>query len=218
MAKKRLQRPKDELKRELVEQLTLLRNACQGFDEGFEALGKHIALVLRVLVHEHGQSRALLAQLNIRPARFVDSAGPLNPRNVLSECNLVMQKFGASGGQYLPVMDPPIPMRPIPFADWWNNPVLKDKGGRAFSRGELVLHVCDTDGGAHVDPELDEAYMALSRANSLGWQFSNGSIVKALNGRPELACMRQIAHEVLTTICQFVPEFSAHAQPVIPKR
>ncbi|WP_292934240.1 hypothetical protein, partial [Noviherbaspirillum sp.] len=54
--------------------------------------------------------------------------------------------------------------------------------------------------------------MAISRENSLGWVFSTGGGDSALEGRPELACMRQIAHELLTTIHQFVPEFSQHAQ------
>jgi hypothetical protein len=107
-------------------------------------------------------------------------------------------------------------MQPIPFVDWWNTPVLKDNCGRTLCRRELVLNVADTDGGAHVDPELEEAYMAISRENSLGWEFSTGTKNSSLEGRPELACIRQIAHELLSTIHQFVPEFSQHAQPVVP--
>jgi len=32
--------------------------------------------------------------------------------------------------------------------------------------------------GAHVDPELDKQYLALSRANSLGWEFRTGDIAQ----------------------------------------
>lgn len=221
MAKrKRVQRPTDELKRELAEQLQLLRHSCQLFDSGLEAVGKHIALSIRVLVHEHGASRALLAQLGFRSIRLYDSAGPLDPRNLLPECKLVLMRFSATGARYLPVIaagEPlPQPMKPVSFLDWWNRPVLKDDKDRTFCRRELVLHVANTDGGAHVDPKLDEAYMAISRANSLGWIFQRGDIVKALDGRPELACMRQIAHELLSSIHRFLPEFSAYAQPVVP--
>lgn len=218
--RKRVQRPKEELKRELAEQLQLLRHSCELFDSGLEAAGKHIALSLRVLVHQHGQSRALLDQLGLRSMRFLDSAGPLKPRNLLSEFNLVAIRVTNSGARYVPLVATgslPRPMQRISFVEWWNNPVLKDDSGRTFCRRELVLHVADTDGGAHVDPELDEAYMALSRANSLGWEFRAGDIVKALDGRPELACMRQLAHEVLSTINEFVPEFSTYAQPVVPE-
>jgi len=215
---KRIKRAKDELKKELGEQLQLLRHSCQAFDNGFETIGKHISLSLRVLLHHHGQSRALLDQLGYRSGRFLDSAGPLNPGNLLTECNLVAMRLSNTGANYLPLIatgGSPFPMRPIPFVDWWNEPVLKDDRGRTFCRRELVLNVADTDGGAHVDPELEEAYMALSRENSLGWVFNNGKVESALTGRPELACMRQIAHEILSTIHQFVPEFSEFSQPVI---
>lgn len=220
MAKpKRVQRPKDELKRELVEQLQLLRHSCQAFDGGLEAVAKHISLSLRVLLHHHGQSRALLDQLGLRNGRYLTSTPPLNPKNLLTECNLVLMHLRPTGARYLPLVaagGSPFPMQPIPFVDWWNNPVLKDNRGRTFCRRELVLNVADTDGGAHVDPELEEAYMAISRENSLGWVFSTGAEDSALEGRPELACMRQIAHELLATIHQFAPEFSQHAQPVVP--
>jgi hypothetical protein len=218
MKNKRVSRPKDELKRELVEQLQLLRRACKTFDEGLEAAGKHIALSIRLLIHHQGQSRALLEQLAVRPSYFLDSGGPLDTRNLLTGHTLVCLELSTTTGRYRPRVsagEPPMPMRQLRFADWWNNPVLKDDKGRTFSRRDLVLHVADTDGGAHVDPNLDEAYIAISRENSLGWQFTTENITKAMDGRPELACMRQIAHEILSTIYRFVPEFRSYSQPVI---
>ena len=221
MAKQnRVQRPKDELKRELTEQLQLLRLSCEAFDRGIEAVGKHIALSIRVLIHQHGQSKALLDQLKIRPDYFLDSAGTLLAENLLTEFPLLFMEISTGGhGRYLPKVaagTSPEPMRPLRFPDWWNNPVLRDKKRRIFSRKDLVLHVVDTDGGAHVDPELDQAYMEISRNNSLGWLLTSGDIKKALDGRPELACMRQIAHEILSTIQRYVPTYSVHSQPVVP--
>lgn len=217
---KRVQRPKDELKRELIEQIALLRHSCQAFDNGLEAVGKHIALSLRVLLHDHRQSRALLDQLGLRSGRYLTSAPPLNPRNIATECNLVAMHLSNAGSRYLPLVATgggPMGLQPIPFVNWWNDPVLKDNQGRKFCRRELVLHVANTDGGAHVDPELDEAYMAISRENSLGWVFSNGRSTAPLDGRPELICMRQIAHEVLSTIHQGASAYSQYAQPIVPE-
>jgi len=216
---KRVQRPKNELKRELIDQLQLLRHSCQAFDSGLEAAGKYISLNLRVLLHDHRQSRALLDQLGFRSGRYLTSAPPLNPRNLLTECNLVAMRLSNAEARYLPLIATgggPLPLQPIPFVNWWNDPVLKDNRNRILCRRELVLNVADTDGGAHVDPELEEAYMAISRENSLGWVFGNGNETSAVEGRPELACMRQIAHELLSTVHQFVPEFSQYAQPIIP--
>ena len=56
--------------------------------------------------------------------------------------------------------------------------------------------------------------MVLTRQNSLGWH--EGSTGNALTGRPELACVRQIAHEVLVTLWESVPEFKESAKPVVP--
>jgi hypothetical protein len=87
----------------------------------------------------------------------------------------------------------------LPFSKWWNNDVIKDKKGRFFNRRELILHVTDTDGGAHVDPELDEQYMDLSRNNSLN-TFVSVDGVESPMPSPILACIRQVAHELLETL------------------
>lgn len=216
---KRVQRPKGELKRELIEQLQLLQHSCAAFDNGLEAVAKHISLSLRVLLHDHGQSRALLDQLGLRSGRYLTSAPQLNPRNLLSESPLLMVQLGTIGARYRPLVAAgggPFPLQPIPFVEWWNQPIMKDSYGRTFCRRELVLNVADTDGGAHVDPELEEAYMAISRENSLGWVFSSPAGDLPLEGRPEWAYMRQIAHELLSTVHTLVPEFSEHAKPVVP--
>lgn len=213
----RIAKSKEDLKRELAEQLQLLKLSCEHFDRGVEAAGKHIALSLRVLLHLHNRSRALLDQLGYRTGRFISTGPALNPRNLLSESPLLVMRI-SDRLRWLPVVavgGPPFPPRQIPFSDWWLEPVLKDEKGRTFSRLTLIQHVADTDGGAHVDPELDEAYMDLSRKNSLGWVIGEDELPPET--RPELACMRQIAHELLCTLHQFVPEFSEAAKPVIPE-
>lgn len=208
---KRTKRSEEDLKQELRDQIELLQHACQSYDSGREAIGKHLALSLRVLLHHHGQSRSLLEQLGLRQIEFYDTGGSINPANLLPMCGLLISKMSSGEGRYIPrVAAPPNPHHPIrkiPFDQWWNEPVLKDQSSRIFSRFDLVLNVANTDGGAHVDPELEAAYMDLSRNNSLGWRFSNGSIEEAFKGRPELACIRQIAEEVLLTLSEDALEY-----------
>ena len=208
--KNRVQRPISDLKNELKEQILLLKNACNSYDNGLDAIGKHIALSIRVLLHHHANSRSLLEQLSLRKNSFYDSAGQLDKNNLLTECNLVALSVSGNSGKYLPSLSMK-PVKPnskkIDFANWWNNPVLKDEKGRFFSRYELVTNVANTDGGAHVDPDLEDKYMDLSRNNSLGWLFSNGDVSQAFTGRPELACMRQIAEELLVSLEDIAPEY-----------
>lgn len=199
---KRVKRPTADIINELHEQLDLLIHACHSFDSGLQPIGKHIALSLRVLLHHQGQSKALLEQLDLRSKRFLDTAGDLSPNNQLSDNPLCVMRMGGGKDQYLPtcaVGGSPIPARWLRFDKWWNNNILKDNKGRFFNRRDLILNLADTDGGAHVDPELDEIYMDLSRRNSLGWNIYNGNIAKP-SPPPTMACIRQIAHEVLETL------------------
>ncbi len=73
--------------------------------------------------------------------------------------------MSTSGANYLPLIlagNQPTSLKSIPFEQWWNLPILKDNKNRVFSRKDLVLNVADTDGGADIDPDLEEAYMSIS--------------------------------------------------------
>lgn len=201
--KQRVQRPREDLERELNEQLALLRLACQSYDAGHEIVGRHISVSLRLLLNQRPpRQAALLAQLGMRDGRFWNTAPPINPRNLLPHMPMVAGHMHATGGRYAPVLGGVEDLaRWTFFPEWWTETVLTDPQRNRFSRMDLVIMVANTDGGAHVDPELDEAYEALSRRNSLGWQFVNrGGAASAFEGRPELACIRQIAYEVLRTL------------------
>ena len=62
------------------------------------------------------------------------------------------------------------------FIKWWEqNIIFKDSRGNIFTRKDLVRNVTDKDGGAHVDPSLQEAYANLSRFNLTGLKlYVNG--------------------------------------------
>jgi hypothetical protein len=89
-----------------------------------------------------------------------------------------------------------------PFDAWWNRSIIRDHAGADFSRRELTLALANQDGGAHVDPELDEAYEALSWSNSLGWmagvpsRAGNSEADSISMGSPVPANVRQIAWEL----------------------
>lgn len=215
----RIARTLDDLEGELTDQLQLLRRDCEQYDSGFEPAGKRIALSLRVLLHHYGQSKSLLHQLGLRSGQFLDTAGPLKPDNHATEFKLVAFEMSPQSVRFLPLIATggnPENERMVPFEEWWTEPVVKDSKLALFSRKELVSQVADTDGGAHVDPDLTETYMALSRQNSIGGTFQRGELTLPLEGRFELACMRQIAHEVLSTLHSGSSRFAPEANPVIP--
>ena len=77
--------------------------------------------------------------------------------------------------------------------------IFIDEQQRKISRRYLVLTAANQDGGAHVDPELDEIYADLTRNNSLGWIKADVGGEGPVSG-PERATIRQIAHEALLSI------------------
>jgi hypothetical protein len=94
-----------------------------------------------------------------------------------------------------------------PFDEWWNAVVLDDRNGIEFSRRDIVLAVRNSDGGAHVDSELDEPYVKMEKLKEFGFTFNvGGREVKPRVGAG-LASVRQIAFEVLTTLGREYPAF-----------
>lgn len=220
MQANRTARSQDDLKRELRNQLELLRISCDQYDRGTEAFAKYIAVSLRILLHKTRTSHPLLEQLGLRSGNFFASNIPLYVDSLISHAPLLMLALAVgpevSEARYVPRVGTPgreREPRSIPFDDWWSEPILKDDAKNIFTRMSLVRHVADTDGGAHVDPQLDEAYMKLSRENSMGWTDARDN---PLAGPPHLASIRQIAHELLWTLQETAPEYSEDAQPVLP--
>jgi hypothetical protein len=208
---------KADLQMSLDRNLRLLISACTQYDEGFLDAGMYIAVTLRVLLHHNPmfKSKSLLEQLGMRSGiRFYTTAGAYNPRNLASTCNLVSMMIGPHDAYYAPLLsNGSLTPKKVSFVDWWGNVVLVDGERRKMSRRDLVSHVANTE-AAHADDTLDEAYMDLTRNNSMGWRFQNGKIDIPLPG-PQLACMRQIAHEVLITLQEKLP--SGLPSPYAPK-
>lgn len=97
--------------------------------------------------------------------------------------------------------------RELPFRRWWELTVIKDADDRRFSRGDFVKAMANREGGAHVDPTLDEAYAKLARMNSTGWRVRSGSgAVTAPENTPVGPSVRQIAHEVAESVRSAFPE------------
>jgi hypothetical protein len=222
--KDRVPRPDGDLNQQLIDQLVLLRADCASYDNGLEASGKRIAVSLRILLHHQGQSKALLEQLNLRQGVFYSSAEPIPDHKgleITGALHLVGYNFNweTSRARVFPLVNAnDLPWYRIFFFSWWEDRVLIDTQGRGLSRKTLVLNVADTDGGAHVDPSLDAVYRGISRERTL--EFARMVVpggVAEIEGRIELACMRQIAHELLKTLHERPSDFRPHAEPVVPQ-
>lgn len=198
----------EELAEHLRDQLSFLRSPGEAFDAGHESEAKRLAVVLRVLLHDTPQSRGVLSQLGVKDKiRFVDTAEPINPRNLAPTSGLAIMKVvtgPGGGGTWEPrKVLPPVPGTggpDQPFDPWWTRDVVKDGAGNVFSRKSLVLAVVNKDGGAHVDPTLNAQYAALSRENSMGFVYFSGADQRDFDNNIVFPSVRQIAWEVEQTL------------------
>lgn len=178
-----------------------LRLSCQSYDKGYFGEAKRLATSVRVLVHDTNTSHSLFEQLGIkRKLAFSSTPSAYGKNNLLAECHLVMALVGPQPTYEAALDRLPFPWQQLPFDGWWSQVVVRDAKGERFSRKDLVLWFANKEGGAHVDPKLDERYRKLQDENSFGFTFvANGAEATPTAG-VELACMRQIAHEILCTV------------------
>jgi hypothetical protein len=184
--------------RQLGDQKNFIEASCKLFDKGKIGEGKRIATAIRILVHDTKNSCSLLTQLGYKTRlKFVSRAVPNTTSNTGPYHGLLNITLPAM--RYRPKLDG-VAGRSMSFDDWWSEPVLKDTDGTLYSRKKLVLFVADTDGGAHVDPEMDDAYAKLSQENHVGYRVAIGGRQILWDENPVLPSLRQIGYEVLESL------------------
>ena len=190
----------EELQEHLKEQLEFLESSAASFDNGFEGEIKRLAVSVRVLVHDTGNSTSLLTLLNQKNIDFVDTSVPYDEANKMSHSGLVQMSLGNRPSAPLPLLDDGPFSRTASFDLWWNGIVFVDKNRNEFSRKDIVLSLANKEGGAHVDNKLDKTYSDLRKNNSLGWFDGTNDGKQTPSADQVPATMRQIAHESLKTL------------------
>lgn len=206
-------RSNHEYKLLLEEQIQFIKSSCNAFDLGNQSESKRIATAIYMLFNDYRKNISITTQMNIkRHLRFFATDNQLNNKNLLTECNLIYQSVTENGlateFQYKPVLNDTHFFRRVQFHTWWDEDIIRDKFRRTISRKSLVFMLRNKDGGAHVDPEINnDIYESLSRENSLNWNIvdikSDGCEERSPAPGPELVIMRQIGHEVLKTFDDF---------------
>lgn len=209
----KIEQSKDELKKHLLEQIMFIKKSSKDFDNGDTAEAKRLATSLRVLLHDTKNSKSLLLSLGDKEKiTFLDSSLQYIPSNIMPYTGLVFMSVvndpNGFGAEYRPLLGEGIGINSNNnwkyFNEWWDGLIIKDQKSNQFSRKNLILHVANTDGGAHVDKKLDENYVALSRRNSIGFM----TVEKSIGGEEkvetvkniELSSVRQIAFEAITSL------------------
>jgi hypothetical protein len=197
----------------LQRQIRLLRNSTRLFDDGELDEACRIATAIRVLVHDSGPSKSLLfKQMKITDLLFFDTAVPRNARSLspyhgLIEIELSPQPRWGWFPHVFGGVDPPPTTPRKPFESWWTTVVLEDNRGVVFTRKDIVLAFCNKDGGAHVDPELDERYERLEKSKGFAYTFGSGERTTPPTAGAGQATVRQVGYEVMLTLRDRFPDY-----------
>ncbi len=159
----------DELRQHLKEQLGFLDESARLHDQGKEHEAKRLATSIRVLVHDTAQSRSLLQLLGVKAQMtywsvLLQEAGPA----CRSYMGIGMRLAFSGRAQYVPVLFPP--QRQLPFDKWWDDSPLIVEDTERVTRKRAVLALANKDGGAHVDPILNDLDHRLLRTDLMGWK------------------------------------------------
>jgi hypothetical protein len=202
-------RSTETLAQALEDQLSFLERSAAAFDAGVEIEAQRLSGTLRILLHSKGSSTSVLRHLRLQETPFLDSRADHFEKPGVPYCGMVgvAMSLDGSSQRYVPLFDTYGREDHLPFGDWWGALIYDDGDGAKFSRERLVVTVADKDGGAHVDASIPEAYARMTLDNALKW---NPAGLPEGTGSPALATIRQIAHEVLRTMC---PRYARREAP-----
>lgn len=182
----------------LKEQEHLLNKAVGDFYAGDTISALSIAVIVRVLVHETGSSTPLLKYLTDNyqaleiKNKAPDEADALEAnarrRYLTTFCPLGFSIGPGGLSNYADLSSPMYEL--VPLKSWWNRTCLifpygpvSDFGNVShgiFSKKQLTLILANKEGGAHVDVELPEEYVALVTTSPVT-AFVNGAPDNTVN-------------------------------------
>lgn len=201
-------RQADELQERLMQQVALLNLSNENFDAGGEIAALNIATTIRVLLHNTSKSHSLFDQLGIKNISFLDTSHNLHAGTYLG----LIIKFisGVQDGQdgevlYKPTFTSAFHSKNknwIDFDSWWNKEIFINEDGDSLSRRQLILLLTNQEGGAHIDPEIDEIFDKFRHSYSGGLRIigSKSGIEREFDNIPVLPAARQIAFELIESM------------------
>jgi len=193
----------DRLVTKLKEQMDFIRTSCELFDAGKPHEAIRIGTPIRTLFHETANSKSLLGQLNARNIEILTTIPdlPSMPGKIMGMSFDPVFTITLAG----PVLEftVPSPASRLPVDDWWQQPVLVHQDGRkniVITRGTVVLHTVDKEGGAHVDPKITEELEFIKEDGSkMVYRMGQKDEIQIPIVNKHLALLRRFGFELLNS-------------------
>lgn len=199
----------EELFEELQENIQMLQLSCDNYDAGKKFVSIDIATRLRVMLHDTKQSTSLLSHLGYKNIKFLNTAYPIDPQNLIADYCLVGISYSPAENDlvFLPFLNTSEIKDWVEFNKWWTQPIYRN-GSNTITRKQLVMQIANKGGGAHSDGTLSETFYNFSK-NTDGWRAviytkdEEGNEIESdgdFMGNLHYASLRQIAYEFLESI------------------
>lgn len=201
----------------LNEQLRFVHSSGAAFDRGDESEAKRISSALRI-IWKTSQPSAPAAtatkptkkERRANQRKSLGLAVQVGFKGMLIDTSVEVPN--TTGDRRLIAWGGPRPAplfagharRQVSFEEWWNGTAIKAQN-RSYSRKEIVLAMCEMDGGGHVDEELIDWYYGITRRGEHGVAMlvpiGDGTTYKQQPApSPIGAIVRQIGHETLMSL------------------
>jgi hypothetical protein len=188
-------------KEQLQTQFRLIESACRSYDDGLHEAALHIAVALRVLIHETSQSHSLLGQLSLRDSvKLLSTIPKLEPAtkvadNVLTETITFGVGIGPFG--FTPHLGDSPYKNYLSVEEWWSEVVHEFR--QTFSRRDIILAAANKDGGAHIDPNPDQKTILLCGSVGTLTTITSHGMQKRELTNPHFSLIRQFGFEILNS-------------------
>jgi hypothetical protein len=182
-------------------QLRLIESACRNYDAGLHEAALHIAVALRVLIHETSNSHSLFGQLALRNSVKLLSTIPKFESEIKTTDNPITETFmfgvGIGPFGFAPHLGNSPYKHYLLVEEWWNEIVHEFR--QIFSRGDIILAAANQDGGAHIDPNPNQKTILLRDSiGTLTTTTSLGTQKRELTN-PHFSLIRQFGFEILNS-------------------
>lgn len=199
-----IEKTAEETAEEFSDNLQMLKNSCQLYDDGHYIEASRIAsAVFNFVFNNDKRSPPLIKRIGKR-VKLLNTAYPVDPKNLISSMTLVIMRFGKDF-EYAPALNEQfgtVEKEWISISEWENQVVIhRPKPPLSYTRKNLIYLFRNCYGGAHWSKGIDDAAFELKKRNPAGWVFRNSDgEEKVPKYGPEYASIRQIGHEVICSI------------------
>ena len=201
----------------LNEQLRFIHSSGVAFDAGDESEAKRISSALRIIwktseptvasVHPAKQTKK---QRRANQRRSISLVAQVGFKGNLTDTSVEVpntsgdRRLVAWGGKRPAPLFAGHDRRQVSFEEWWKGTAIRAKN-RSFSRKDIVLAMCEMDGGGHVDEELSDWYYGITRRGEHGVALlvptgDGTTYTQQPAPSPVGSIVRQIGHETLMSL------------------